>query len=132
LEKFKASYLENIPSIKASAELNHILRKQRSPLLTGLGYESGSSNKQPERKEPLNMIKFQVKRQSDHVSTMPPKANQDKMISDKNKDVRRWSNKCEKEGHPLGTKISSMFIVFTALILVIRLQIVKLSLETCN
>jgi hypothetical protein len=75
MEKFKALYLQNIPSIKASTELNDILRKQISPLLkTGLGYVSGSSNKQPEKnKEPVKMIKFQVSRQSDHVSTMPLK-----------------------------------------------------------
>jgi hypothetical protein len=81
MEKFKALYLQNIPSIKALVELNDILRKQRSPLLkTGLGYVSGSSNKQTESKEPVKMIKFQVNRQSDHVSTLPPKANKDKMI----------------------------------------------------
>jgi hypothetical protein len=84
MEKFKALYLQNLPSIKASAELNDILRKQRSPLLkTGLGYVSGSSSKQPERKEPVKMIKFRVRRQSDHVSTLPPKTNKDKMIPDK-------------------------------------------------
>jgi hypothetical protein len=84
MEKFKALYLQNIPSIKASTELNDILRKQRSPLLkTGLGYVSGSSSKQTESKEPVKMIKFQVSRQSDHVSTLPPKANKDKMIPDK-------------------------------------------------
>jgi hypothetical protein len=84
MEKFKALYLQNLPSIKASAKLNDILSKQRSPLLkTGLGYVNGSRSKQRESKEPVKMIKFQVSRQSDHVSTMPPKANQDKMISDK-------------------------------------------------
>jgi hypothetical protein len=58
LEKFKALYLQHLPSIKASTELNDILRKHRSPLLkTGLGYVSGSSSK-----EPINMIKFQVSR----------------------------------------------------------------------
>jgi hypothetical protein len=46
MEKFKTLYLQNIPSIKSTAELNDILRKQRSPLLkTGLGYVNGSSNK---------------------------------------------------------------------------------------
>jgi hypothetical protein len=46
MEKFKSLYLQNIPSIKASVELNDILRKHRSPLLkNGLGYVSGSSNK---------------------------------------------------------------------------------------
>jgi hypothetical protein len=60
------------------------MRKHRSPLLkTDLGYLSGSRNKQLERKEILNMIKFQVSRQSDHVSTLPPKYNKDKMIPDK-------------------------------------------------
>jgi hypothetical protein len=47
MEKFKALYLQNLPSIKASIELNNILSKQISPLLkSGLGYVSGSSNKQ--------------------------------------------------------------------------------------
>ena len=84
MEKFKALYLQNIPSIKASTELNDIMRKQRFPLLkTSLGYVSGSSNKQPERKEPVKMIKFQVSRESDHVNTLPPTSNKDKMIPDK-------------------------------------------------
>ena len=110
------------------------MSKHRSPLLkTSLGYVSGSSNKETKNKEPVNMIKFQVNRQSDHVSTLPPKDNKDKMILDKkNKDIKIWSNKFQEEGHPSGTKISSMVTIFTSLILVIRLQIVKLSLETCN
>jgi hypothetical protein len=83
MEKFKALYLQNIPSIKASAELNYILNKQRSPLLKiGLGYVSGSRIKQTESKEPVKMIKFQISRQSDHVSTLSPKYNKDKMIPD--------------------------------------------------
>jgi hypothetical protein len=46
MEKFKALYLQNIPSIKTSAELNDILSKQGYPLLkTGLGYVIGSSSK---------------------------------------------------------------------------------------
>ena len=63
MEKFKALYLQNLPRIKASVEINDIMRKHRSPLLkTGLGYVSGSSNKQPEIKEIVKMIKFQVNR----------------------------------------------------------------------
>jgi hypothetical protein len=59
MENFKALYLQNLPSIKASTELNDILIKKGSPLLKiDLGYVSGSSNKQPERKEPVKMIKF--------------------------------------------------------------------------
>jgi hypothetical protein len=84
MEKFKALYLQNIPSIKAPAKLNNILSKQRYHLLkTGLGYVSGSRNKQTESKELVNMIKFQVSRQLDHVSTLPPNVNKDKMIPDK-------------------------------------------------
>jgi hypothetical protein len=84
MEKFKTLYLQNIPSIKASTKLNDILRKQRSPLLNiGLGYVSGSSIKHPENKESVKMIKFQVSIQSNHVSTLPPKANKDKMIPHK-------------------------------------------------
>jgi hypothetical protein len=83
MEKFKSLYLQNILSIKSSTELNDILNKQRSPLLmTGLGYVSGSSNKQTESIEPVKMIKFQISRQSYHVSTLSPKANKDKMIPD--------------------------------------------------
>jgi hypothetical protein len=86
MENFKALYLQNISIIKASAKLNDILRKTRSPLLnTGLGYVIGSSSKWTESKEPVKMIKFQVIIQSDHVSTLPPKANKDKMIPDKKK-----------------------------------------------
>ena len=48
LEKFQALYHQNMSSIKDSEELNNILSKQRSPWLkTGLGYEEGSSSKQP-------------------------------------------------------------------------------------
>ena len=48
MEKFKALYLQNIPSIKSIAELNEIMSKQRSLLLKNdLGYVNGSSNKQP-------------------------------------------------------------------------------------
>jgi chromosome segregation ATPase len=84
MEKFKALYLQNLPIIKASTELNNIPSKHISPLLKiGLGYVSGSRSKQKENKEPIKMIKFQVNRQSDHVSTLPPKYNKDKMIPDK-------------------------------------------------
>jgi hypothetical protein len=100
MEKFKELYLQNLPSIKASTELNDILRKHRSPLLnTSLGYVSGSSNKQPESKEPVKMIKFQVNRQSNHVSTLPPKANKDKMIPDK-KQIYQKMEQQMKKGRP--------------------------------
>jgi hypothetical protein len=88
MDKFKSLYLQNIQSIKASIELNDIMRKHISPLLkTGLGYVSGSSSKQPERKDPVKMIKFQVSRQSDDVSTLPPRANKDKIIPDIKKKI---------------------------------------------
>jgi hypothetical protein len=88
MEKFKALYLQNLPSIKASIELNDILSKQRSPLLkTALGYVSGSSNKQTRRKESVKMIKFQVSKQTNHVSTLSPKSNKDKMIPNKKKKI---------------------------------------------
>jgi hypothetical protein len=97
MEKFKELYLQNIPIIKASTELNDILRKQRSPLLkTCLGYVSGSSNKQSERKEPTNMVKFQVRRQSDHVSTQPPKSNKDKMIPDKKQRYQKMDQQMSR------------------------------------
>jgi hypothetical protein len=94
MEKFKSSYLQNLPSIKSLAELNDILRKQRSPLLkNNLGYASGSNNKQTESKEPVKIIKFQVNTQFDHVSTLPPKANKDKMIPDKKKGYQKMEKK---------------------------------------
>ena len=71
MDKFKALYLQNLPSIKASTKLNDILNKHRSLLLkTGLGYVSGSRKKQKESKDKVNMIKFQINRQLDHVSTL--------------------------------------------------------------
>jgi len=72
MEMFKALYPQNIPSIKASSELNDIMRKNRYTMLnTGLGYVSGSRRKQTESKETVKMINFQVSRQTDHVSTLP-------------------------------------------------------------
>jgi hypothetical protein len=51
MEKFKALFLQNIPSIKASEGLTTILNQQRNPnLKTGLGYEEGSSYSQPSKK----------------------------------------------------------------------------------
>jgi hypothetical protein len=45
MEKFKALYLQNLPSIKASKGLATIMNQQRNPnLKTGLGYEEGSNN----------------------------------------------------------------------------------------
>jgi hypothetical protein len=71
------------------------MSKQRYPLLNiGLGYVSGSNNKQPESKEPVKMIKFQVSRQSDHVSTLAPKANKDKTIPDKKQRYRKIVTPC--------------------------------------
>jgi hypothetical protein len=98
MEKFKALYLQNIPSIKALTELNKIMSKQRSPLLkTRLGYVSGSISKQSKSKEPINMIKFQVTRQSDHVSTLPTKANKDKMIPDKKQRYQKMEQRMQKK-----------------------------------
>jgi hypothetical protein len=78
------------------------------------------------------MIKFQVNRQSDHVSTLPPKANKDKMISNKKQRYQNMEKKMPRIIASFRHKIFSMVTIFTALILVIRLQIVKSSLETCN
>jgi hypothetical protein len=59
MENFKALYLQNLPSIKASEGLATILNQQRNPnLKTGLGYEEGSSNGQPSNKESINFVKF--------------------------------------------------------------------------
>jgi hypothetical protein len=48
MEKFKALYHQNLPSIEASEELTSILNQQRNPKLkTGLVYEEGSSSDHP-------------------------------------------------------------------------------------
>jgi hypothetical protein len=53
MEMFKALYLQNIPSIKASEGLATTLNQQRNPnLKIGLGYEEGSSSGQPRNKNP--------------------------------------------------------------------------------
>jgi hypothetical protein len=58
MEKFKAVYLQNIPSIKASEGLTTIMNQQRNPnLKNGLGYEEGSSFSQPRNKEPIKFVK---------------------------------------------------------------------------
>jgi hypothetical protein len=58
MEKFKALYLQNLPSIKASKGLTTILNQQRNPnLKTGLGYEEGSSCSQPSNKDSIKFVK---------------------------------------------------------------------------
>jgi hypothetical protein len=58
MEKFKALYLQNLPSIKASEGLALILNQQRNPnQKTGLGYEEGSSSGQPSNKESIKFVK---------------------------------------------------------------------------
>ena len=58
MEKFKALYLQNLPSIKASKGLATILNQQRNPnLKIGLGYEEGSSCSQPSNKESIKFFK---------------------------------------------------------------------------
>jgi hypothetical protein len=42
------------------------------------------------------MIKFEVNKQSDHVSTLPPKANKDKMIPDKKQRYQKMEQKMQK------------------------------------
>ena len=49
---------QNIPSIKASEELNFILNQQRnSKLKAGLGYEEGSSSGHPSNTESMKFFK---------------------------------------------------------------------------
>jgi hypothetical protein len=58
MEKFKALYLQNLPSIKASKGLATILNQQRNPnLKNGLGYEEGSISGQPSKKESIKFFK---------------------------------------------------------------------------
>jgi hypothetical protein len=58
MEKFQASYNQNLSSIKASEGLATILNQQRNPKLkTGLGYEEGSSSGKPRNEEPIKFVK---------------------------------------------------------------------------
>jgi hypothetical protein len=58
MEKFKALYLQNLPSIKASEGLSTILNQQRNTnLKIGLGYEEGSNSGQPSNKKPIKFFK---------------------------------------------------------------------------
>jgi len=57
MEKFKALYLQNLPSIKSSEGLATILNQQRNPnLKTDLDYEEGSNNGQPSNKESIKFV----------------------------------------------------------------------------
>jgi hypothetical protein len=61
MEKFKALYHQNLPSIKASEELTSILNQQRNPKLkVGLGYEEGSSSDHPSNTEPIKFFKSTI------------------------------------------------------------------------
>jgi hypothetical protein len=61
MEKFKALYNQNMPSIKASEELTSILNQQRNPKLKdGLGYEEGSSSDHPSNTEPIKFVKSKI------------------------------------------------------------------------
>ena len=58
MEKFKALYLQNLPSIKASEGLTTILNQQRNPnLKTGVCYEEGSNSGHPSNKESIKFVK---------------------------------------------------------------------------
>jgi hypothetical protein len=58
MNKFKALYLQNLPSIKASKGLTTIMNQQMNPnLKNGLGYEEGSSCSQPSNKESIKFVK---------------------------------------------------------------------------
>ena len=66
LEKYQVLYHQNIPSIKASEELNNILNRQRAPQIKfGLGYDQGASSSNSKSKESSNVIKFQISKQSE-------------------------------------------------------------------
>jgi hypothetical protein len=78
------------------------------------------------------MIKFQISRQSDHVSTMPPKTNKDKIIPDKKQRYQKMEQQMPRRRASFRYQNFFHGTAFTALILVIILQIVKLSLEKCN
>ena len=61
MEKFKALYHQNLPSIKASKELTSILNQQRnSKLKAGLGYEEGSSSDHPSNTKPIKFVKSTI------------------------------------------------------------------------
>jgi hypothetical protein len=91
MEKFKASYHQNLPSIKASEELTFILNQQRNPKLKAdLGYEEGSSSDHSSNTEPIKFVKTSNIDNSHSAKTkkenQPPRRNERKSTRTKSVD----------------------------------------------
>jgi hypothetical protein len=130
MEKFKGLYHQNLPSIKASEGLTSILNQQRnSKLKVGLGYEEGSSSDHPSNTESIKFVKSSNIDNNHSAQTkkenQPPRRNERKSTRTKfvdQKDYRHERNRPpQRRQFFQGTKIFSMVIVFSALILVTKL-----------
>jgi hypothetical protein len=130
MEKFKGLYHQNLPSIKASEELTSILNQQRnSKLKAGLGYEEGSSSDHPSNTESIKFVKSSNIDNNHSAETkkenQPPKRNERKSPKTKFVDQKIIDmievDLLKEDRFFQGTKIFSMVIVFSALILVTKL-----------
>jgi hypothetical protein len=130
MEKFKALYLQNLPSIKASEGLTTILNQQRNPnLKTGLGYEEGSSCSQPSNKESIKFVKSTFIDNNKYGETeednQPPRKSERKSTRTESVEQRNHqhgrNDLLKEDNHFPGTKDFSMDIVFYVLTLVTKL-----------
>jgi hypothetical protein len=97
MEKFKALYHQNLPSIKASKELTSILNQQRNPKLKyGLGYEEGSSSDHTSNTEPIKFFKSTIIDNNHSAETkkenQPPRRNERKSTRTESVDQRNNTN----------------------------------------
>jgi hypothetical protein len=131
MEKFKALYQQNLPSIKASGELTSILNQQRNPKLkSSLGYEEGSSSDHPSNIEPIKFVKTTIIDNNHSAETkkenQPPRRNERKSTRTESVDQHFLIKEIismEEINYNLfpGTEVFSMVIVFSVLTLVTKL-----------
>ena len=127
MEKFKALYHQNLPSIKASEELTSILNQQRNPKLkNSLGYEEGSSSDHPSNMEHIKFVKSTIIDNNHSAKQRKENSTQEGMKEKVPELIRETIHM--KKIDPLrednilpGTKVFSMDIVFSILTLVTKL-----------
>ena len=93
MEKFQASYNQNLLSIKASEGWATILNQQRNAKLkTGLGYEEGSSSGKPGNEEPIKFVKSTTNDNNKPAKTkedkQPPRTSKEKGARTKSVEQR--------------------------------------------
>jgi hypothetical protein len=102
MEKFQASYNQNLSSKKASEGLATILNQQRNPKMkTSLGYEEGSSSGKTGNQEPIKFVKSTTNENNKPVETK--EENQQPRTSKENgartESVERRNNVLSAERH---------------------------------